>query len=99
MRLLRERIAADAPAPRVAELAELCALTPRQLSRTFKAETGRTIGSLVDETTVERAQGLLATTDLPIGAIAARLGFASIDTFAQSFRRITGLLPSQFRRS
>jgi len=99
MRLLLERIGADAPAPRIAELAALCALTPRQLSRAFRAETGRTIGSLVDEATVERAQNLLATTDLTIGAIAARLGFASVDTFAQSFRRMTGMAPSQLRRS
>lgn len=98
MNLLRERIFADAPAPRVAELADLCGLTPRQLSRAFKAETGRTIGAFVDEATVERAQRLLTTTDLPVSAVATRLGFASLDTFSQSFRRLTGILPSQVRQ-
>lgn len=98
MNLLRERVAADAPAPRIAELAELCGLTERQLGRAFKAETGQTIGRYVDEATMARATRLLTTTDLPIAAIAARLGFASVDTFAHSFRRLTGRLPSQLRQ-
>jgi AraC-like DNA-binding protein len=98
MKLLLERIHAEAPAPGVAELAELCALTPRQLNRAFKAETGMTIGRFVDEATMERAHRLLTSTDHSIARIAKDLGFASADSFAQSYRRITGILPSQVRR-
>ena len=98
MNLLRDRIRAEGPAPKITELADLCGLTERQLGRAFKAETGQTIGHFVDEATMERAYRLLTTTDLSVGAIAIRLGFASIDTFAHSFHRLTGRLPSQVRQ-
>ena len=92
-----DRIRADGPAPRVTELAQLCELTERQLSRAFKAETGVTIGRHVDEATAERAYRLLASTDQPIAAIARELGFASAQSFAQAYRRITGYSPSKLR--
>jgi AraC family transcriptional regulator len=97
MRLIIERIHADRPAPRLAELASLCGLTERQLSRAFKAETGSTLGRVVDEVTTERAHRLLTGTSLPIAGIARELGFASADSFAQSFRRHTGTAPSRIR--
>ncbi len=98
MKLLQDRIHADLPAPGVEELAELCALTPRQLSRAFKAETGVTIGRFVDEATMERAHRLLTSTDHSIARIGKELGFASADSFSQSYRRVTGVLPSHVRQ-
>jgi AraC family transcriptional regulator len=98
MQLLRERAYADAPAPGLEELAELCGMTVRQLSRAFKAETGKTIGRFVDEATMERAHRLLAAADRSIGEVAAHLGFANASSFAHAFRRATGMLPSQSRQ-
>jgi AraC family transcriptional regulator len=98
MQILRERVRADAPAPRLEELAGLCGMTVRQLSRGFKAETGTTLGRFVDEATAERAVRLLTTTDRSIREIAGELGFASSASFAYAFRRTTGALPSQVRR-
>ena len=98
MRLILARIQAEEPSPRVVELADLCGLTERQLRRAFKAETGFTIGRYIDEAAMERAHLLLTTTDLPISGIAQRLGFATADSFAQSFRRLTGVPPSKVRQ-
>lgn len=98
LKLIRDRIHAPAPAPRVAELAALCGLTERQLRRAFKAETGQSIGRFVDEATIERAQGLLTGSDRLIGSIAAELGFASSASFSHAFRRIAGVSPSNIRR-
>jgi AraC family transcriptional regulator len=98
MQILRERVHADAPAPRLDELARLCDMTVRQLSRGFKVQTGKTLGRFVDEATAERAIHLLTATDLSIREIASDLGFASSASFAYAFRRSTGLLPSQVRR-
>jgi AraC family transcriptional regulator len=97
MRSISGRVHSDGPSPRIVELASLCGLTERQLSRAFKAETGMTIGRFVDEVTMERAYRLLTTTNLPIAGIARELGFASADSFARSFRRITGTPPSKVR--
>lgn len=98
MRSILARIHADGPAPRVTELADLCGLTERQLSRAFKAETGSTISRVVEEATMERAHRLLTTTHLSIGDISRELGFASADSFSQSYRRHTGTAPSKIRR-
>lgn len=98
MRSILARIHSDGPAPRVMELADLCGLTERQLSRAFKAETGSTIGRVVEEATMERAHRMLTTTYLSIGDIARELGFASADSFSQSYRRHTGTAPSKIKR-
>jgi AraC family transcriptional regulator len=98
MRLLTERIHAEAPAPHLTELADLCGMTVRQLGRAFKEETGKTLGKYIDEVIVERASRLLLDTDAPIADIAAALGFSTSASFAYSFRRSTGLAPSELRK-
>lgn len=98
MRKIMARIHADKPLPRLLELAELCDLTPRQLSRAFKTETGQTLGRFIDEVAMERAHRLLTTTRMPLAGIARELGFASADSFSQSFRRYTGTSPGRLRR-
>lgn len=98
MRLVKERVHADAPAPRLPELADLCGMTVRQLSRTFKEETGKALGTYVVDATIERAAIMLTRTDRPIAQIAVDLGFASSTSFSYSFRRSTGVLPREYRR-
>ncbi|MBU6268245.1 MAG: helix-turn-helix transcriptional regulator [Sphingomonadales bacterium] len=98
MKLVTERVHAERPAPKLAELADLCGLTERQLGRAFKAETGMTLGRYVDEATMERAHVLLTTSRLPIGEIARLLGYASADSFAQAWRRVVGGSPGRARR-
>jgi AraC family transcriptional regulator len=98
MRLLRERIHAERPAPHLTELAELCSMTVRQLGRAFKEETGKTLGKYIDEAIIERAFRLLLETDATITEVAAALGFSTSASFAYSFRRSTGLAPSEVRK-
>jgi AraC family transcriptional regulator len=98
MRTILSRIHSEGPAPRIAELANVCGLTERQLGRAFKAETGMTLGRFVGEVTMERAHRLLTTTSLSYAEIARQLGFASADSFAQSYRRLTGAPPSRIRQ-
>jgi transcriptional regulator GlxA family with amidase domain len=47
---------------------------------------------------IERAQALLATSSLPIGAIADATGFSSQFYFAARFRAPGVVSPSEFRR-
>jgi transcriptional regulator GlxA family with amidase domain len=46
---------------------------------------------------MERARELLENTELQIGEVANRVGFASPSHFSQQFRRITGVAPSALR--
>jgi AraC family transcriptional regulator len=94
---IEERIReGDAPVT-TAELAELCGLSPRQLARAFREETGRTITAFAQELTVERAKRLLTESNASIAVIAQQIGFANPAAFSHAFRRETGLSPRDFR--
>jgi AraC family transcriptional regulator len=50
------------------------------------------------ERRLERAEGLLEFSRLPLGEIAKSCGFASPSHFARVFRRATGMTPGAWRR-
>lgn len=97
LELIEERIRHEGSQSTISELATLCRMSPRHLVRAFRQQTGQTIGSFVQQVTIERARRLLVETDDPIKIVAARLGFASATGFATAFRRSCGVSPHQFR--
>ena len=101
MKLIEDRVRQGGDlgegAPSLAELALLCGLSRRQLTRAFHQETGRSIGGYIQAHIVERAKQLLGDADLPIAEVGTRLGFASPAAFAAAFRRATGQSPRSFR--
>jgi AraC family transcriptional regulator len=84
--------------PTLAELAALCNISVRQLTRGFRTSRGCSIGEYVADCRIERAKQLLAR-DQSIKAIASSLGFTSSSAFCFAFRRTTGLTPGEFRAS
>jgi AraC family transcriptional regulator len=96
LRRLRERLYTDAALPDLAELAELCDMTVRHLSRAFRTETGQTLGKYVEAAMVERAAAMLGA-GATIREVASRLGFAGAGDFRSAFRRATGLLPGEIK--
>lgn len=97
MRLILDRIHADGPLPRLSELAEANGMTVRHLGRAFYADTGKTLGKFIAAAMAQRASDMLEA-DVPIGSVAAALGYGSSSSFAHAFRRETGLLPSEVRK-
>jgi AraC family transcriptional regulator len=97
LRMIEERIRTGDRSTSIAELAALCHLSPRQLIRAFRAETGETIGAFVQRLTMERAQTLLGDSEKPISVVAAELGFASAAAFSTAFHRSSGQYPRDFR--
>jgi len=97
LRMIEERIRNGDRSTSIAELAALCHLSPRQLIRAFRAETGETIGAFVQRLTMDRAKTLLSTSETPIGVIAAELGFASAAAFSTAFQRSSGQYPRDYR--
>jgi AraC family transcriptional regulator len=94
---IEERIRDGIGPVTTAELADLCGLSRRQLTRAFREETGRTITTFVQELTVERAKRLLSDSGLSIAEIAGQIGFATPAAFSAAFRRETGVTPRAFR--
>jgi AraC-like DNA-binding protein len=85
-------------AQRRIELAALCKLSVRQLTRGFRASRDCSIGDYVANSRIERAKRLL-TSDQSIKTIAYSLGFNSSSGFCFAFRRATGMTPGEFRAS
>lgn len=97
LKLLDERLREASEAPTLAELADLCNLSVRQLTRGFRVSRGRSIGDHVAQCRFDSAKRLLAT-DQSVKAIAYHLGFASPSSFSFAFRRAIGETPRQFRQ-
>ncbi len=93
-RVIRERLYAQRPLPSRDELAGLCDITVRHLSRAFRTETGQTLGRYIDSVMVERAKVLLMA-GAPVRDVAASIGYATPGSFTAAFRRATGVLPSE----
>jgi AraC family transcriptional regulator len=93
-RLIRERLHSPEPLPSREELAHLCDMTVRHLSRAFRTETGQTLGRYIDSVMVERAKALLMA-GVSVRDVAASIGYATSSSFTSAFRRATGLLPSE----
>jgi AraC family transcriptional regulator len=97
LRLIDERLKDVQEPPTLAELARLCQLSVRQLTRGFRASRGRSIGDHVAQTRLDNAMRQLAT-DQSVKAIAYSLGFASPSSFSYAFHRAVGETPRQYRR-
>ena len=98
LRMIDKRLREGQVPPTLAELAALCSLSIRQLTRGFRASRGCSINDYVALGRIENAKRLLASGD-SIKAIAFGLGFASPSSFAYAFRQATGVTPRYFRQS
>jgi AraC family transcriptional regulator len=96
LRIIDRRLTELGDAPTLGELAGLCNLSVRQLTRGFRESCGISIGEHIIRSRIDCAKRLLAT-DESIKAIAYSMGFATPSSFCTAFRRETGQAPSQFR--
>ena len=68
------------------------------LARVFKRETGLTVFDYVREVRINRARTLILDPALSLTEIAERCGFHSLSFFSRTFRQVTGMAPSSYRR-
>ena len=96
LRLIDDRISDFSQTPDLSELAKLCGLSVRHLTRGFRASRGCSIAEYIAARRIEHAKHLVVEGHL-IKSIAHCLGFASPANFSCAFRGATGLTPRQFR--
>jgi AraC-like DNA-binding protein len=82
--------------PTMEAVAAALEIHPRTLRRRL-GDDGRVFDALRDEVRLATALELLELTDLPVGEIAASLSYASPEVFAESFRRMRGMSPRDWR--
>lgn len=98
LQLIDERLEDTQQMPTLSELAALCKLSVRQLTRGFRASRSCSIGDYVVSSRIVRAKRLLAG-EASVKSIAYSLGFTSSSAFCFAFRRATGVTPGEFRKS
>ncbi|MGB0744399.1 MAG: PocR ligand-binding domain-containing protein [Opitutales bacterium] len=79
------------------EAARAVNASTRHFCKVFKEATGLTFTDYLTRVRVEKAKNLLQNPHLRVSEIAFETGFDSISQFNRSFKRITGLAPTQFR--
>jgi AraC-like DNA-binding protein len=79
-------------------IAEAAGVVPAHVNRLFRSRLGTTPMAYVWARRVDAGVELLASTGLPVGAIADRCGFQTSFHFSRRVRRATGLSPTQLRR-
>jgi AraC-like DNA-binding protein len=82
---------------RIPELARRAGVSQNHLARRFRARHGMTLQRYVLGRRVELARHLLATTQLPLKAVAVESGLGNPQYFHRQFRRATGHSPSEER--
>lgn len=80
-----------------AEVASRFGLSSDTVSSKVRAATGRTFMEYLHQCRLDQAQQLLATTELNVSQVAARVGFSTPQHFSRVFRKHTGLSPARYR--
>ena len=80
-------------------LAAVAGLSVHHFARQFKQTAGVTPHYYLTQKRVERAQEMLAKTDLSLSEIAYAAGFSDQSHLARLFRHILGTTPREFRVS
>jgi len=79
------------------DLAQLASLGLRQFIRRFKRALGITPGHYVQEVRIDKARGLLATTDMSVKEVMYAVGYNDPKSFRTRFINITRLTPQEYR--
>ncbi|MDE5795755.1 MAG: helix-turn-helix domain-containing protein, partial [Muribaculaceae bacterium] len=84
------------------ELAELCDSNSKYVSQVINEDIGKTFAQMLNEARVNVARRRFMDFEhyghMTIEAIISELGFKSRSTFSKTFKRLTGLNPSEFQR-
>jgi transcriptional regulator of acetoin/glycerol metabolism/AraC-like DNA-binding protein len=100
MRRVREYVEANlSDSIDLATLASVAGLSIRHFAREFKQSAGIAPHHYLIQKRVERAQHMLALTDISLSEIAYAVGFSDQSHLARHFRQMLGVTPGQLRWS
>ena len=81
----------------VKEISEHVFLSASYVCTFFKNETGHTLNQYITEYRMEKAKQLLQDSRYKISDISSRVGYSDGNYFGKSFKKHTGLSPSEYR--
>jgi AraC family transcriptional regulator len=80
------------------ELSAIVGIHPVTISKNFTRYFGCTLGEYIRKIRIEKAIGMIRTTNLTLTDIAFTCGFADQSHFIRTFTKYTGTLPLHFRK-
>lgn len=80
------------------DIAAAASVHPKYAMNVFKKSTGMTLNDYVNLMRLSYAQAMLMLDDINVLQVAMDSGFGSLSAFNKSFRKISGMSPSDFRR-
>lgn len=83
----------------LAGLAAMCYVSPSYLSALFKKEAGMTITDYINGTRIRQSLIFLNASNLSVGEIASRVGFADANYFTRTFKKLQGKTPRAYREA
>ena len=81
----------------ISQLADQANLSLSYLSTVFKQAMGQTISSYLSSQRLLKSQELLRDISIPVKDVCARSGYEDPHYFARSFKKQTGMTPSEYR--
>lgn len=82
----------------VKQLAEHEGMSLSSFSQFFKANAGMTVIDYTLKCRINRAKELLETTDMLIADIVFAIGYVSVPSFVNKFKKVTGTTPGEYRQ-
>jgi AraC-like DNA-binding protein len=83
----------------LAELANVCELSATHIHRLFQRLLRMSPSEYLLALRLQEARRLLTSTELSLSAIALNTGFFDQSHFTKRFRKMTGMTPTQFRKT
>ena len=84
----------------LSDIAEIFSLSASRISHIFKEETGLGLKRYIIQRRIVEAKKLLEENeDMKVKVISSRVGFDDFYLFNRSFKKITGLTPTNYRRT
>lgn len=81
------------------QVAAAIGFTPNRLRELFRKTIGMSCSSYLQSLRVAEAKALLCLPDVQVTEVALNVGFETLSHFNTSFRKITGMSPTQFIRT
>ena len=85
------------PGLSVGQVAAGLGLSEGHLSHLFKKETGLTVGSYLTRCRMQKAMALLKEGKLRVYEVAEAVGYKDITYFSGTFKKLTGMSPSEYQ--
>jgi len=81
------------------EIASFAAMNASAFCRYFKSKTGKSFKNYILDMRIGYACKLLLMEDISISQLSSQCGFETISHFNKTFKKITGHIPSQYRKT